>query len=277
MKIRNGFISNSSSSSFVLIANTKPQDSQYYGRTWTHKTTGKVNDDYEILHVNAFGEEENYCRGDIIWVRSIVGKIKYLMAMYAYYYQHSKNYFEKVLTLRSKIFNLGIKHWYAIGIPIPPLLARFDYDYDFETRTKKKDTKKIETYINIFTECTYIKDLVKMIEDEDTTRLDSFIFNKDSFAVLGGDEYSETAELSRRAVNYLNEIRKDNPGFSYIRFADYEDHEAGEVFYVDKDGTEHKWDYTSHWEEDCFPSEDGQYYGYDFDENDYDESMIQEM
>lgn len=255
MKIRNGFVSNSSSSSFVLIANTEPQNSKYYGRTWTHKRTGKVNNEYEILYTEDFEKEENYCRGNIVWVKSIPGKIKYIMAMYAYYYQRDKDYFNKILSLRDKIFELGKKHWYIIEISTPPLFARYDYDWDDALDDWNKNTQRVETYVKIYTECTYVKDIVDMVEGEDTTLLDSFIFNENSFAVLGGDEYSETDELRRRVVAHLNEVRSQDPNFSYIRFADDKDHEEGELCFVDDEGKEHKWEYAYHWEEDCFDSD----------------------
>lgn len=256
MKYRNGFISNSSSCSFVLIANTKPQDSSQYGKTWTHKITGKKHNDYEILHIKDFEGETHYCRGDIIWVKSIEEKIRYVMALYAYYYQHSKNYFKKLLSARDKIYKLGIKHWYSMTVPVPPLRAYYTHDYDYKTG-KKKGPRKIETYIDVYTECCYVKDIVRMIEDKDTTKLDSFIFNKESFAVLGGDEYVETELLQQRAVNYLNEIRKSNPNFSYIRFADYEDEEVGDLLYTESDGTPVYRDTPLHWEEHCFDYEWG--------------------
>lgn len=257
MKIRNGFVSNSSSSSFVLIANTKPQNSKKYGKTFT-RTSSRTNhetvtyDDYETFNVPDFKKEENYCRGNILWLRSIADKIKYVIAMYAYYYQHDKNFFEKILSLRDKIFDLGIKHWYAIGIPIPQLSARWDYDWDDALDDWDKSTRRVETFVNIYTECDYVRDIVDMVEAEDDSRLDSFLFNEDSFAVLGGDEYSETYALQRKAVEFLNKRRKEVPNFSYTLIADWTEHDADDIDYVDENGVEHKYGYSSHWEEDCF-------------------------
>ena len=272
MKIRNGFVSNSSSSSFVLIGNTPSQDSKQYGKTFTRTSTSAsknstVHNDYEILHIEDYEGETSYCRSNIMWVSSITGKIRYIMAIYARYYENDPNYFQKVLDARNKIFKLGIKHWYSIVIPIPPLFARYERDWDEENR-KILDTKHIETYVNIYTECCYAKDIVKMIEDEDTSLLDRFIFSSNSFCVLGGDEYDETYKLQRKAVEVLNVLRNENPDFSYKMFADYEDHNADDVYRVDKDGTELKWGYDYHWEKDCF--EHGEWY----DEDGYDEVEI---
>ena len=259
MKIRNGFVSNSSSSSFVLIANTPSQDSKQYGKTFTRTSTSAsknstVHNDYEILHIEDYEGETSYCRSNIMWVSSITGKIRYIMALYAKYYESDPNYFQKVLDAESKIFKLGIKHWYSMGISIPPLFARYERDWD-DKNNKLLNTKHIETYVKIYTECSYSSDIVKMIEDEDTSLLDRFIFSSNSFCVLGGDEYDETYALQRKAVEYLNKRRAESPNFSYTMFADYEDHNKGDKW-IDFNGNEHVWEYDSHWEEDCFEHED---------------------
>lgn len=253
MKIRNGFVSNSSSASFILIANTNPQDSKKFGQTFTRTSLNHstVHNDYEILQVEPFTEETSYCRRDIKYLNSITDKVKYVLALYALYYESDPDYFKKVLDAKNKIFNLGRKHWYSLGIPIPPLFARYESDWDSENRCFL-DTKSIETYVNVFTECEYSDKIVKMVEDDDTTLLDSFLFNSDSFAVLGGDEYDETYELQRKAVEFLNERRKENPDFSYTLFCDWTEHNADDISYVDTDGVEHKYGYDFHWEEDCF-------------------------
>ena len=131
MKVRNGFVSNSSSSSFVLIANTPAQDSTQYGKTFTRssRNNSTVHNDYEILHIEDYEGETSYCRSNIMWVSSITGKIRYIIAIYARYYENNPNYFQKVLDARNKIFKLGIKHWYSIDIPIPPLFARHLRDF----------------------------------------------------------------------------------------------------------------------------------------------------
>lgn len=255
MKFRNGFVSNSSSSSFVLIANTSAQNSLQYGKMFkrTSNRNSTERPDYEMLYVEPYVGETSYCRGDIMWISSITGKIRYIMALYSRYYENDPSYFEKVLNARNKIFNLGISHWYSIGIPILPLYARYERDWDNENN-KLLDTKHIETYVEVFTECEYSKDIVKMIEDEDTSLLDRFIFSPNSFCVLGGDEYDETYALQRKAVEVLNVLRNDNPNFSYTMFADYEDHNKGDKW-VDFNGNEHVWEYDSHWEKECFEHE----------------------
>lgn len=272
MKIRNGFVSNSSSSSFVLIANTPAQDSPKYGATFTRtsRNNSTVHNDYEILRVEDYEGEISYCRSNIMWVSSIKGKIRYIMALYSRFYENDPDYFKKVLDARDKIHKLGLKHWYSIEIPIVPLFARYESDWDKENH-KFLDTKHIETYVNVYTECDYSKQIVDMIEDDDTSLLDRFIFSNDSFCILGGDEYDETYKLQRKAVGYLNKRREEVPDFSYTMFADWEDHDIGDKWY-DDEGKEHTYEYESHWEKDCFEHED--WYDEDDYEDGYDEVEI---
>lgn len=258
MKIRNGFVSNSSSASFVLIGSTLPKDSPNYGRTFTRTSTGAsgnstVHNDYDVINVYGYEGETNLCRSDIMWISTKAGKIWYIIAIYAKWYENDPDYFRKVLDARDKISELARKHWYSLKMTIPSLCGYYEKDWD-EEKKKLVKTDKIQTCVNIYTECTYSSKIVEMIEDDDTSLLDRFIFSDHSFCVLGGDEYDETYALQREAVDYLNKIRKDNPDFSYVMFADYEDHDKDDVW-VDSQGVEHKWGYDSHWEKDCFTHE----------------------
>lgn len=262
MKVRNGFVSNSSSSSFVLIANTPAQDSPKYGVTFTRKSRNNstTHPDYEMIYIEPYEGITSYCRGDVMWVSSIEGKVRYIMALYAKYYENDPNYFQKVLEAKEKIYRLGITHWYSIVIPISPLYARYEWDWDKENK-EFLDTKHIETYVRVFTECIYSKDIVGMIDDEDTSLLDRFIFSNDSFCILGGDEYDETYELQRKAVDYLNKRREEVPDFSYKLIADWQEHDIGDKWY-DSEGKEHIYEYESHWEKECFEHE-----GWDDEDN----------
>jgi len=247
VKIRNGFVSNSSSSSFILIAKTPVPNSKNYGKTFTRESSRNktVHKDWEYIDVGDMYGEISYCRGDIMRINTIEEKTRYVMSLYAYYYQRDKDYFEKVLTLRDKISSLGKKRWYCINMSIPPLSARWAWDHDWskEGDSRIPGTKKVETSVNIYTECNYVKELVDMCEDEDTTRLDSFLFNPQSFGILGGDEYEETDRLRAQCVPELT--------YEYERIADDPDYKKGDLQYIKSDGEKvyHDDDYS--WEEDC--------------------------
>lgn len=242
MKIRNGFVSNSSSSSFILIAKTPVPNSEKYGKTFTRESPRNktVHNDWERIEVEDMSGEISYCRGDIMRINSISEKVKYIMALYARWYESDPDYFRKVLTLKSKIFNLGLSHWYYLSIPIVPLYAHWDWVDDIEP---DYNTHKIVQYVNVYTECSYSKKIADMCEDEDTSRLDSFIFNPQSFGILGGDEYEETDRLRAQCVPELT--------YEYERIADDPDYKKGDLWYTTSDGENVYFDHDYSWEKDC--------------------------
>lgn len=249
MKVRNGFVSNSSSASFILIAKTPVPNSKNYGKTFTRESSRNktVHNDWEYIDVEDMSGEISYCRGDVMRINTIEEKTRYVMSLYAYYYQEDKDYFEKVLTFRDKIVSLGHKRWYDISMSIPPLSARWTWEYDWNKEGddhRIPDTKHLYTFVNIYTECGYVKDIVDMCEDDDITRLDSFIFNPQSFGILGGDEYNETYKLRKECIPELT--------YNYERISDDpEDHKAGDLWYIDGEGNPHYWDYDFDWKEEA--------------------------
>ena len=218
MKIRSGFVSNSSSSSFLLISKEKEiPNSKQYGETY-EKFKGKKVPNYERIIVDTTAPAD-FCRDYIKLVTSLEDKVAYLTYLYAYHYQDERpceNYFMKMSKFAEKILEIGKKRWYFIVIHTPPLCGSKDIygDGDF--------SGELETWVKVATECTYVSDVVEMIEDKDTTRLEEFIFNPNSFALLGGDEYEETYKLEYRAKREV--VAK---GFEYERIADYPDIEKG--------------------------------------------------
>lgn len=242
VKIRNGFVSNSSSSSFILIAKTPVPNSKNYGKTFTressrHKT---VHNDWEYIDVEDMSGEISYCRGDIMRINSISDKIRYIMALYARWYESDPDYFRKILIFKRKIFDLGISHWYYIHIPTIPLYAHWAWAED---KNIDYNTHKIETSVKVYTECSYSKQIVDLCEDKDTSRLDSFIFNPQSFGILGGDEYVETYKLRKECLPELT--------YEYEMITDYPNHKKGELAYVDSNGFPVYWEREYDWKEEA--------------------------
>lgn len=233
MKIRNGFVSNSSSSSFILISKEKNiPNAPRFGETFKDDK-GRTKKYWEYITADA-SVEGCYNRNDIKRLNTIEEKIIYLVHLYAYYYQESKpieDYFFKLSDMKSKLQDLGRKRGYALYIKYPALCGGEDKYIPHPV-----EEKSLYTWVNVSTECTYVKQVVVLMEKRDTTELESFIFNPHSFALLGGDEYEETYEL-------MSEAKKGvvAAGYPYEIIADYPDIEKGTC----------KWDpeYEYHWGE----------------------------
>ncbi len=220
MKIRHGFVSNSSSSSFVIISK-EPLS--------VIKPANIDTLDWKYVSVTTKGA--SYGRADITICRTIEDKLRHFTVLYAMYYAEDKDYFFKMDSFREKIRSLGRKYGYIISVECPPL-SGFVRQSD--------QGPEVINYIDINNECEYIDDVVGIVENEDTTELESYLFNPHSFCVLGGDEYSETRRLAHKMRKFV-----DKEGYEYRKFGDImEDHEIGDPYPWDETGSYTK---AYHW------------------------------
>lgn len=220
MKIRTGFVSNSSSSSFVVISK-EPLD--------VIKPANIDTSGWEYISVTT--KEASYGRADITLCRTIEDKLRHFAVLYAMYYAEDKDYFFKMDSFREKIRSLGKKYGYMITIECPPL-SGFVRQSD--------QGPEVVNYIDINNECEYASDVAEIVENEDTTELESYLFNPHSFCVLGGDEYSETRRLAHKMRKFV-----DKEGYEYRKFGDImEDHEIGDPYPWDETGA---YTHAYHW------------------------------
>ena len=201
MKIRTGFVSNSSSSSFVVISKESLS---------VIKHVDKNTPDGGYISVTTAGA--SYLRNNISVCRTLEDKLRYFTALYAIYYEEDKDYFIKMDRFQRKVEALGEKYGYKITVACPPL-SGYVCDLAWDTQ----EDPEVVTYVDIPCQCMqlYKQDVVDIIENKDTTELESYLFNPHSFCLLGGSEYPETHRL-------IKEMRKfvDREGYEYRKFGD---------------------------------------------------------
>lgn len=224
MKVRNGFVSNSSSSSFVVISKESLS---------VIKHADKDTPDGGYISVTTAGA--SYLRDNATVCRTLEDKLRYFTALYAIYYEEDKDYFIKMDRFQSKVRALGEKYGYKITIICPPLSG-----YVRGSSWDAQEDPEVVTFVDIPNECNYAREVARIIENEDTTELESYLFNPHSFCVLGGNEYSETFKLAHKMRKFV-----DKKGYKYRKFGDItEDHEVGDPCSWDADEV---WGTTYHW------------------------------
>ena len=95
MKIRNGFVSNSSSASFIIISKENLDAAPLM----------HANEDDSWLEVEA-DDKTCYNRGNNCRLDTLCDKLKYLTILYACHYQRSPRYFFLMDNLRNKFQKL---------------------------------------------------------------------------------------------------------------------------------------------------------------------------
>ena len=229
MKIRNGFVSNSSSSSFVVISKEPLSVIEH---------ADKDAPDGGYVRVTTAGA--SYLRDNISVCRTLEDKLRYFTALYAIYYEEDKDYFIKMDRFQRKVEALGEKYGYKITVACPPLSGCVR-DLAWDTQ----EDPEVVTYVDIPCQCIqlYKQDVVDIIENKDTTEFESYLFNPHSFCLLGGGEYPETHRLIKEMREFV-----DKEGYEYRKFGDIpRDHEIGDPLPDERWGTykdSFHWGYT---------------------------------
>jgi len=236
-------VSNSSSSSFLVLSKNQP------------KVPKKKNRYVDYISVEVIEEDYSRSRNEV--VRSIEDKLRLVTSFYAMNYSDWENfdedlYIRQMTLFRHKIRELGEKYNYRIAITTPPIF--FYNDFDFDEEGNPIEYNRVCKEIKVSTEWWEGVGLIKdIVEDKDTSRLERLLFNPQSFFIVGGDEYSKNYDLQyyeRQKVNkqkygyevFGDETKKSwgqwEPYYVHGRVPEY-DHYANDEDWCDESWDEH--------------------------------------
>lgn len=218
MKIRQGFVSNSSSSSFIVVSKEKLPKPEVQ----MNKETGRAH--YEYLDMDFYGEID-YCRSDIQAITEVKDKIRFVKCIYALEKLYSKEeeyttetlpeYLEYLYKAGKRLLDVCRRYGYVLNNDWPPIhFVRNDEKYDWEKHEYAPCPVTYRASLDVSTEIGVCKEIVHMMEAESTDELERFLFDPRSFAVVGGDEYPrEMAVVEwplRQKVDYDYDFYSDN-------------------------------------------------------------------
>jgi len=219
MKVRNGFVSNSSSSSFLVLSKNMPE---------IPKSKDKYKD---CVHVEVIEEEYGRSRNEV--VKTLEDKLRLVTSFYAMNFNDWRNfdedtYINKMIEFKKKIKELGKKYKIAIYITAPPIF--FSHDIDFDENGNPIELSKVNKEVKVGTEWYDGIEIIKdIVEDKDTSRLERLLFNPQSFFIVGGDEYYENEVLQ---YNERQKVEEQN--YEYEVFGDENEETWGlwEPYYI---------------------------------------------
>ena len=282
MKIRNGFVSNSSSSSFILMAKSdiptsdelrrqfinpkkilarttlgdylgfKKSIEKYLGKNPRHGSrdpeTGEITFQPQIFFID-YPTEVLYCRRDIQRLDSIPDKIKYVYALYVMYwcnYRYS-DFNHDLEALFQKLLRVREKirvlgEKYHYGIHVELPNIKFRWE-------DKWDDEKNESYETGFVEpeaqvSTECSYVRKIVDmvDSEDTHLLEEFLFNPKSFAILGGDEYDETDALKKKA--AQEV-----DYEYDMFTDETECNEGDYWYTDEKGIDHYYTWTYHWQD----------------------------